>query len=450
MNTEVQAVYYKSTIRKEQNENILTKLKRKFFKSEISRSRDIMGAIQSRSFDFYCDYAIYHSNIESIETDSPSRVYHKMMEENFTCKKQMEAVSIIIYEKAILKTHLSLKCAQLVKELEVEGCEDKDTDTILFHIVFAEYLIKTIKAYVACYDDNTMRNCAVQRGKSIAFFIGNLYIADVFNLTPIIEICHMVKQKETPKNKFFIRTILGVISEKMESENISLDIFNQLIINGLTVVSSDSDSDAENDAMIMFSHYLDRICNDEHYEFYENFRDFRNMSKTALEVEIKILFKDAVEIRNQKFTNVYRDLALEIHYMRPSDTRNCLNSLFIKKIVSFKVINNLDSEENFSNCNALGKTVTEFFNSGLIDEQVVEYFLNVVKSPRVPSLIFTYAFIDVLKKYRGKSLYNYLEYFKKSAKKLRKSKNLISAVEEYVVDKDVEVWRNGKKLVLKS
>jgi len=400
-----------------------------------------MGAIQSRSFDVYNDYTKY---IESIETDTPSRVYNKMMEGNFTCRKQMEAVSITIYEKAILKTHLSLKCAQLVKELEVEGCED-NSELILFHIVFAEYLIKTIMANVACYDDNKMTDYAIQRGKRIALFIGNLYIADVFNLTPIIEICHMVKQKETPKNKIFIITILSVISEKMISENISLEIFNQLIINGLKVVSSDSDSDPEDDAMMKFSQYLDRIGNDEHYEFYENFRDFKNMSEKALEVKITILFKDAVKIRNQKFTNVYRDLALEIHYMRPSETRHCLSSLFIKNIERYEVIKNLDSEENSSSCNALGKTVTEFFNSGLLDERVVEHFLNAVKSPKVPSLIFTYAFVDVLKKYRGKSLYNYLEQFKKYAKKLPDSSKIISAVEEYVVDKEVEVWRNGKK-----
>jgi hypothetical protein len=291
-----------------------------------------------------------------------------------------------------------------------------------------------------------MTDYAVQRGKSIALFIGNLYMTDVFNLAPIVQICHLVKQQETSKNKFFNETIFGVISKKLKaSENVSQDFFNLLITDGLTAVNGDSKFDPEDNAMMKFSQYLDRISYDEHYEFYENFDDFKNMSEKALEVEITILFKDAVKVENLKFRNVYRDLALEIHFMRPNETRNCLSTLFIKSIEQFEVMKIIDCAGSINSCNALGKAMTEFFNCGLLDERVVEHFLNAVKSPKVPSLIFSYAFIEVLKKYRGKNLYNYLDYFKKSAKKLPDSSKVISAVEDYVVDKELEVWRNGKK-----
>ncbi|XP_070507981.1 uncharacterized protein [Chironomus tepperi] len=405
-----------------------------------------MGAIQSRSFDFYCNFAISHSIVEYIETESPSQVYHRLKDGCLTTSKQMEAVSIIIYDKVILKPHLSLKCAQLVKELEAEGCNENG-ELVLFHVVFAEYLLNIMKTFVSVYDDSKMNDFAVQRGKSIASFIGYLYIVDVFNLAPIIEICQMAKQKETQKNSFFIETIWFITSHKMKSENVSLEVFNHLIINGLTIApSSDTDSDSEDDPMMKFSRFLDQICYDEHYEFYENFLDFKNMSEKALEVEITILVKDAIKVENKKFTNVYRDIALDIHYMRPNETRYCLSKLFIKEIERYEVIKCNDNAENLNRCSILGKSITKFYQSGLLDESVVEHYLNAVSYPNAASLLFTFNFIDVLTKYRGKNIYKYFDSFKKFASKLPNPDKVIAPVEEYVKDKEIEGIRNGKKI----
>lgn len=403
-----------------------------------------MGANQSRSFDFYCSFAISISCVDAIETESPSQVYNRLKEGLFRTRKQMEAVSIIIYEKALLKINLSQKCAQLVKELQAEACYDENK-LFLFQIVFSEYLMNTMKSYVAVYDDSKMNGLAIQCGKSIAFFIGNLYISDVFTLTTIIEICNIVKQKETPRSKFFIETILSIISKKMNSENISRAVFDQMVINGLTPASSDRDFDDEDEAMSKFSQFMYNVTEIREIRFYDNYCDFKNMSEKALEVEITILFNDCIQFQNKHYANVYCDIALDIHYMRPSETRNCLCNLFIRNIERYEVIKDADSEDNAVLCNILGKTLTVFFQNGLLDERVVEHFLNAIKSPKVPWLIFIYTFINVLTKYRGKNIYNFLENFKKSAKKLPDSKQIIAAVDEYVTDKEGEIWKNGNK-----
>lgn len=165
-----------------------------------------MGALQSRLVDFQAYYAIYQTCIDSIKGEHPIQIYNKLMKENFKSKKQIEAVVIIIYEKAVINTDLSLKCAQLVKELESEGLFEND-EKIMFHVAFDQYLMNLVHSIIDNYDDSKMTDYAVQRGKSIAFFIGNLFVVDALAMTLLIEIGQKAKRNETQNNKFFIKTI---------------------------------------------------------------------------------------------------------------------------------------------------------------------------------------------------------------------------------------------------
>jgi len=402
-----------------------------------------MGALQSRLVDFQAYYAIYQACIDSIKTEHPIQVYNKLMKEKFKLKKQIEAVVIIIYEKAVLHTNLSLKCAQLVKELESEGLFEND-EKIMFHVAFDQYLMKLVHSIIDNYDDSKMTEYAVQRGKSIAFFIGNLFVVDALAMTLLIEIGQAAKRKETQNNKFFIKTIWNTIADKMLSDNeITYEIFNEMLSEPFDIRNGNAKNDPDYIAAAQFCVFLENIYGANHYEFYNNFDDFLHIREDTMKIAITSFLGHA--LKKFQFINVYRDLALDIYYMRPNETINCLRNFFIESIERYQVIVNLGLNENLKNFDTLGIVIIEFYNVGLINDEILERFMKVAKSSKILIEIFIYVLVEVLTKYRGKFVQIYFDHCKKSSKEASIPEGLIPVVREYIQGSEVKAGRKSMR-----
>lgn len=400
-------------------------------------------ALQSRLVDFQTYYSIYQVCIDSIKTEHPIQVYNKLVKEKFTSKKQIEAVVVIIYEKAVLNTNLSLKCAQLVKELESEALFEND-EKIMFHVAFDQYLMNLVHSIIDNYDDSKMTEYAVQRGKSIALFIGNLFVVDALDMKLLIEIGQAAKQKETQNNKFFIETIWNNIADKMLSDHeMTYEIFNSMISEPFDIRNGNIKNDPDYIAAARFCDFLENIYVSNHNEFYNHFDDFLYIREKTMKIAITSFLGHA--LKKFQFINVYRDLALGIYYVRPNEISNCLRNFFIEKIERYQVIANLGLNENLNNFDTLGILIIEFYNVGLINDEILERLMKVAKSSKILIEIFNFILVEVLTKYRGKFVRIYLEHCQKSAKEANVPERLIPAIKEYIQGWEVKAARKSMR-----
>ncbi|KAL7014642.1 hypothetical protein ACKWTF_016040 [Chironomus riparius] len=395
-----------------------------------------MGALQSRTDNFQSKNEGYQLIIDSIESEHPVLVHRNLKKHgDFTTKEQLEAVSIIIYEKAVLNPHLSLKCAQLVKQIEAETVFENDKKFI-FHSTFNQYLMKLVHSIIDNYDESKMTDHAVERGKRIATFIGHLFNVDSLGMTLLIEIGQAAKKKKTKSNNFFINTIWNVVAESMFStHSITFEIFDSMISDPIDIRNRNSNLDLEYNAAKRFCGYLQKINAYNHYEYYGHFDDFKYMEEETLKVAVTSFLGHAVA--KPDFINVYCEIALEIYNIQPCETKTILINFLIENSIA-----NSRNDKSSSFYNLLNMII-EFSNIGLIGDSILDKFLNISKSSRIPIEIFNYLFVGVLTKYRGQFLQRYFEHFKKCTD-AKLSKLLIPAIQQFIQCRDLQM---GKKRI---
>jgi len=392
-----------------------------------------MGSLHSKTSYVYLDYGYYKSYINTLDTESVSRVYNKILADKFRTRKQMQACGILIYEKAVDEPNFSLKCAQLAKELEDEIVIE-DGNKHIFHVVFSDYLIPFITFIIAKYDDKYMNKQLVQRGMGISTFIGNLYNVGFYGLPQIVEMAQKAQKRVTPKSAFFMENILNTCSEKLESKHVSLGFFEMMVAKYRREDFFDStQTQAKDEPRTDFIQFLYKMKTENRHEFFQRYLEFKSMPDQVHKMEIKFLMKYILE--NEQFLNIYRFVALEIHRMRPDLLKLDLKFEFDKAIEKYEIIQDVNSEENTKNFEYLGKVVIEFYSAGLIDDEVVEHFLNVAKSAKMPIKIFNLIFVEVLKRYEGKHLMDYYRHLSKKCKKLPEMQITVAIVEDYVLNR---------------
>lgn len=392
-----------------------------------------MGSLHSKTSYIYIDYGYYKSYINTLDTESVSRVYNKILADKFRTRKQMQACGILIYEKAVDEPNFSLKCAQLAKELEDEVIIE-DGKKQIFHVVFSSYLIPFLTFIITKYDDKYMNKRLVQRGMGISTFIGNLYNVGFYGLPQIVEIAQQAQKKVTPKSAFFMENVLNTCSEKLESKHVSLGFFEMMVAQYRREDFFDPKQETANDEpRTEFIQFLHKLKTENQHEFYQKYSDFSSLDDEIHKMEIKFLMKYILE--NEQLLNVYRYVALEIHRESRSMLKTDLKFEFDKAIEKYEVIKDVNSDENIKNIEYLGKVIIEFYTAGLIDDEVVEHFLNVIKSAKVPIKVFNQIFVELLKKYEGKHLMDYYRYLNKKCKKLPEMQKTVAIVEDYIVNK---------------
>lgn len=196
-------------------------------------------------------------------------------------------------------------------------------------------------------------------------------------------------------------------------------------------------------AATRFCVFLENIYGANHYEFYNNFDDFLHIGEDTMKIAITSFLGHA--LKKFQFINVYRDLALDIYYMRPNETINCLRNFFIKNIERYQVIVNLGLNESLKNFDTLGIVIIEFYNVGLINDEILERFMKVAKSSKILIEIFNYVLVEVLTKYRGKFVQIYFEHCKKSSKEANIPEELIPVIEEYIQGWEMKAGRKSMR-----
>ncbi|CAG9811735.1 unnamed protein product [Chironomus riparius] len=395
-----------------------------------------MGSFQSKSNNFQSKY---QPIIDLIESEHDLHVYHKLMKINFISKEQLDEVGIILYEKAVFNPNLSLKCAQFVKQLGPETVFENG-EKIIFHSNFDRYLMNLINSIIENYDDSKMTDCAVELGKNIATFIGHLFDVEFLDLKFLIEIVKAAKRKETKNNEFFIKTIWNVTDKKLKDiHGITYESFNDIITGGFELNLKNTKLDPDYNSADRFCSYLKKILFAEHYKFYEHFEDFANMREDTLKTTMTTFLENGVE--NSELTKIFRDLAIEIYNIRPNETKTNLVNFFNEHIDLYQYYMSIEIDEGMTNINNLGILIVDFYIIGLINEDIIEKFLNTIEWSRMSIDKFNNFLIEVLTKYRGPFMRSYFEHSKKSMTNLKARKILIPVLEELIRCRELQMER---------
>lgn len=388
-----------------------------------------MGIILSQQVDFRINFAITQAAFEHIEKESPTRVYNRILDEKFASKIQMYAVSVMIYEKAILNLNLSVKCAQLVKELEVEEI-DEDEERILFSEVFTSTVYRNVAEYVEIDEQGVFNENFKQRFRNAAIFLGNLYNIGVFPLGTVAAIARMLSENKTRMSKFFMDTILKTTSAKMTSEeNATKKSFRNLMdIPAVHLHPCPWYYNPEEGIIASFRDHLFQIRSENFHKFYENFDDFLVISKEAFFNNIRFYYNDI--LNNQDFLCIYRDIALEINQRQPELFQKYLKAFFKRSIERYEVVMEIDYDGNIKQFIHLGNMTVAFYTAGLIENDIIEQILAASLSKKWARRIFIGIYLDVLKNCETKN--EHFQHYEKIFNNLTQYKMFLSIVEEHV------------------
>lgn len=125
---------------------------------------------------------------------------------------------------------------------------------------------------------------------------------------------------------------------------------------------------------------------------------------------------------------VFRDVALNIHQLRPELLETIINKEFNKAIERYEVIRCVTHPLNIAKFDHLGQVVSEFYTTGLIDDSIVVKFLDIARN--WPVNIYSDVYMDSMKKFQGKI--EYFSFFKTVLKESPELKLLVQVVKEHV------------------
>lgn len=386
-----------------------------------------MGIQHSRSVDLVSEFRKFY--IDSIESESVNKVYNTIMDQRFRTRKQMEALAIKIYYCAVSRPDLSYKYSKLVKKLKMEEATE-DEELVTFQTVFNEEVLNFIFLAATNHNEHATDEATNERGKAVAEFLGNLYNVGVYKLEIILQATKLMHTRNGPKSPLILNHMLNIISSKLKEENITVERFHEMVHEFNIPVVTKSNLNPESAAIGRFYDFLSTLKKRKRYRFYYDYNKFEIISSEAHSVQIGHMFMDLYE--NEEFINVYRDIALEIHFWRPdlllADLKNEFEKL-CEKLESFKQRYDRNNEQKFVD---MGNVVIEFYNSRLIDDEIVEYFLDITKSSNMPKELFKNIFVEVLNRYDGVKVQEYFGYIQEHAETFSDSKDVIAAVQGFV------------------
>jgi hypothetical protein len=196
-------------------------------------------------------------------------------------------------------------------------------------------------------------------------------------------------------------------------------------------------SDEECTSAFNFSRYLEYIITNNHYQHCDLASDFKNVRNIVIEQVISVLISSALD--KFSFNNVFREIALEIYYVRPDDTLTYLNKYFSEKFEEFENSTEIPGMA-FKNFNILIMMIPDFYNSGLLTDETIEHFLNVTikKSPKMILEGFQFVLAVVLMKYQGQVNENYVKYFKDVGENFPEWKLTIPIIEEFIQNRIIK------------
>jgi hypothetical protein len=116
-----------------------------------------------------------------------------------------------------------------------------------------------------------------------------------------------------------------------------------------------------------------------------------------------------------------------------------------------KVITKLDAQKHkFSRDSAhkfdhLGDMIIQFYTAGLIEDDLVESYLNALKGSKMPKKIFRWIFLEILKKYEGSKTSDYFQYFRTICTEMPEFKSNITTVQEYLHNRGTRKLGTSKR-----
>lgn len=402
-----------------------------------------MGASSSHFFLYAKDFAKFQPCIDAIEKESHVEVYEKYFASKFKTAREMMAVGALTFEKAIDNPGLSPKCTQLLQLLQKESAFTGGRKEY-FYGTFGSLFIPYMKRLLKKFDRNS-KMISKQRGIAIASYISTLYRVEFITKHTMIEMLHNVLSRESPKNAFFMNILKSAVDEN--------ELITELLLGGFqwdsesdvddssdaADTSSDSSSIIESDSsddltevehsMEKFRAFVKNIHTGTNQTFFDGYEDFRDLSVGLLGKEVEGLWIEATSYENN--TSVYRNVFLEIYQRRPSflvgklqyEIRLLLSHLQMQYEIT-------GVNRDYGGIEEAGILVGDFYNLGMIDEDVIEKFLDVTTLSK--SAAYFRLFMDMLRRYNG----NRLEYFfcilKEKTRASIISKPVMSAVQHFI------------------
>ncbi|XP_070507944.1 uncharacterized protein [Chironomus tepperi] len=379
------------------------------------------------------DFPEHDKILDTIEYESVAKVEEALMETKLSTKRELEGTGIMIYQKASERTDLSLKYAQLVKKLQdVEVTEDGDTQ--IFKAGFDSHFLNFINNVMTM--NELMANPGISikskrkdNTKAVGLFIGNLYNVNYYTLARVIQIAKLIKEKKGPKNKMLLEHVLTTMSVRLSHENIKMDVINNMLGRYDPDNNANKNLNPDSDAIANFCAFLADIKENK-FKFYDGYESFEKIAEESHEIKIGCLIQDA--FTNEESLNVYRDVALNIHNYRPELLQLQLKEEFNKVIAKFDAKKQKFDLENVNKFSHVGNMIVEFYTAGLIEDDLVETYLNALKGSKMPKKIFRWIFLQVLKRYEGSKLTDYFQYFQSICIEMPEFRSNITMVKEYL------------------
>lgn len=392
-----------------------------------------MGAIKSKEFETTQEYHMYNPIITSLEKDSVSRVCSRIKSEKFKTSKQMERLTIIIYEKAITRHNITIKCAQLAKDLEDESIME-DGKKLHFHSVFAGYFIPLVDFIVSNYDDKFLSDFNIKRGMGLASFIGHLYNVRFFDIETIVKIANDEMKYRTPKSEIFFKHLAKTIKIKVNNIDLEPSFFKMMV----EMYKKDRKYDPETslpDGVLFtdFSSFITNIMNDRKVEIYENYDEFETESDIMHKKEIRFLYKGM--LRKDEMLNLFRNIAIDVHHHHPNRICENLREELYNTIEKFETLRQVGSAKKIQKFEHIGKVVVEFYTARLIDGEIVDKYLTTGMLPKLPEKGFVMTFLEVLKMLESPLLHDFFKHLKRIVKNTPENRVILDVVKEHVRSK---------------
>lgn len=366
-----------------------------------------MGASASNQKRFSKEFAKFKPYVDALETERPVSIYSKFFSKRFKSPSEMHAVTTLIYDKAIQKPALSMKCVFLLK-LFKEEVSMLDGEKFAYPSVFDDFFQPYIQALIESMRDRKLTAPMVQCTQAIALFLGNLLLVDFYTKNQIMAILQLVRKRPTPNGTFFLNIVKTTIAEKLGWSSMSSDVIDKLIDSHRPSPDTEKPNDTDTDCMsdeeeppkTKFQDFVKKIHTGTDQGFFDDYKVFENLSDDIFIEEVKFLLHMAFDNNHEHCLSVYKNVILEIHRRRPNLTFACLqNELFMLFVGIFKQHEARGVYLDFHGIDAVGVLVGELYSAALIEDVVVEKFLEVTKPSNTDAFIRT--FMDVLRKYRG-------------------------------------------------
>lgn len=422
--------------------------KRSELLNELKNMKMLKDRNNKRKF-FSEDFPEFDEILDTIEYESVSKVEEALLDMKWTTRRELEGCGMMIYEKASMRADLTLKYAQLVKKLQdVEVTEEGDT--MKFMNAFDSHFMNFVKNVVSMNElqAKTSISLILKRkdvNKAVGFLLGNLYNVNFYTLAQIMQVAKLLKQKKGPRNKMLLEHMLSTMQVRMSHENVSKDMINSMIERYDSEKDGVEYTNPDSDAIAHFCTFLADIKENK-FIFYDGYDTFEKISEESYEIEVGNLFQDAYT--NEDCLNFYRDIALNIHSVRPDLLQTQFKDEINKVIVKLDAKKQKYDRDTAHKFNHLGNMIVEFYTAGLIDDDLVENFLNALKASKMPKKFFRCIFLEVLKRYEGSKMSDYFQYFRTICTEMPEFKSNITTVQEYIQNRGIKRPGGSKRLVL--